>query len=498
MSEFSEQKRHFKLALVQGMPAVAPNPAKAQKWEREFKDVLSLASFPKSPRLVNNFSLGADPEFVFEDPYYGARIDATNIGLKTGLAFGADQNGRLVELRPTPSKFALEVLASILVELRWLAAMHPETFNYYWRAGAFVFKDGLGGHVHIGSKHKEKDIRTRIQLAQREDNDKLGPELLHKLDILVAMLIKLGCFPERECAARIAGDAKGQFYGRDSDIRFQNHGFEYRTFPTWLDSPWLGYLVLVLSKLVTFDPSLIANTSTEAIQAASPKWLEERIVNLLAYYQGMDDDARIAYSVYKQIGLPKFMGGDFKTRWGIVQYPLVTGLYLPDSIQPTDADVQELWAHLVKYAPLTGKPVCNWKKLPEGYKHLLDTTATTGIKNWGELLQGLCIHRDMLGLVLTPVNGRGGVRISKKFATRLPQHWQQLVPTVTVGCNSDIEIGLNAREPAQLKETRRILLSGAFPFWDIKDVGFMSYSLWKATPRDKQGEEFKTKLVMEL
>ena len=63
---------------------------------------------PAVPRLLNHFKLGADPEFAFLNE--GKQHSAHDFGLRAGLCFGADNNGRLVELRPRASRYAVEVV----------------------------------------------------------------------------------------------------------------------------------------------------------------------------------------------------------------------------------------------------------------------------------------------------------------------------------------------------------------------------------------------------
>src|SRR5581483_8667143 len=92
--------------------------------ESWLKRLQKLPEFGPQRRYVNRFKVGADPEFVFvssgltrdED----SRVDAHHLGLQQGPAFGADNNGRLAEIRPHPSRSALRVCASILSTLRWM------------------------------------------------------------------------------------------------------------------------------------------------------------------------------------------------------------------------------------------------------------------------------------------------------------------------------------------------------------------------------------------
>src|SRR5579859_48829 len=84
---------------VSGWPQVSPE--RLARWFQR------LYETPRTPlgvgsRLVNSFMVGADPEFILRDASQN-RMDARELSLKAGPAFGADNNGRLIELRPEPS-----------------------------------------------------------------------------------------------------------------------------------------------------------------------------------------------------------------------------------------------------------------------------------------------------------------------------------------------------------------------------------------------------------
>src|SRR5438105_15380826 len=110
------------------------------KWMERFYTATRPEKVPTQPRLLNHFKLGADPEFAIarqvgpqNEIFYAEQLQ-----LIAGLCVGADNNGRLVELRPAPSRFALEVVASMLSELRWLAVIRPKTATLNWKAGAYT------------------------------------------------------------------------------------------------------------------------------------------------------------------------------------------------------------------------------------------------------------------------------------------------------------------------------------------------------------------------
>ena len=109
--EFAEIKYTFFKTLVEhGYSSIVEIPKEVltdiptrliDKWWGQFKDAPEITAIPQNPRLVNRFTIGADPEFSLTQD--GKPFPAMKIGLQTGLAFGMDMNGRLAELRPTPS-----------------------------------------------------------------------------------------------------------------------------------------------------------------------------------------------------------------------------------------------------------------------------------------------------------------------------------------------------------------------------------------------------------
>ena len=205
---------------------------------------MKLLNFSRQKRFVNRFCLGADPEWIFgsrEDP--GLKASAKDFGMKTGCAFGMDSNGRLAELRAYPSRWAVEVVAGIAETLRWVPLAASNTLAYDYVAGAHKTEDSLGGHVHLGRK---RPYRADEILA---------------LDALNHALAAAGVFPLKEWNYR-RSQRGGRFgYGQDGDIRLQGHGYEYRAFPSWLDSPRQAFLVLTLSKLAVVDPKLCVAAS---------------------------------------------------------------------------------------------------------------------------------------------------------------------------------------------------------------------------------------------
>ena len=390
----------------------------------------------------------------------GERIDAYQLSLAQGLAFGMDNNGRLTEIRPYPSRSALNVTASILAAMRWMVLLFPKTLEYEWQAGAFLFGDGLGGHVHFGRKRPGRDLEIKA------------------LDTVEEEMLAVGAYPRAEVLARRAGDAHRQYYGQLGDYRKQMHGYEYRTFPSWLDSPALAFLTITLAKLAVHNPALA--------QGYTPLWgidrHFQRVRNLLAYYKDVDDDARLALMLISR-NFPRHLGGDFRGRWGIG--PALCGAKniacIPSCIKPDATDVQEVFDLLAKGTLLSGRvPVPTWTPLnpPVGYDMVIRSVNTRGAKGLGELLWDVC---TMKGTSYGLCNGRDMkdcfFSIPRKLAAILPSGWQKFTGgKITVhGMENVIYSSDKSREPATFMECRRLLLETVLPFWKVSygQTGFI-------------------------
>jgi hypothetical protein len=441
--------------------------------------------FSETPRLVQHFTIGADPEFVLLDPIGTQRLDGSRLGLRTGMAYGVDSNGRLLEIRPEPSRSALEVLASILVTLRWFSINVPTAVSYQWRAGAFVLRDGLGGHIHLGRK-----------TAQRERE-------VEALDRVYHVLNQQGVFPSDECTARRAGDQFGQRYGQDGDIRMQNHGYEYRTLPSWLDSPLMAYLCLVLGKLVAHDPEPFREIPKTSKQGG---W--NRVLNLLRKYEGLDDDARILLWSLEKHGLPKFVGGDFKGRWGISGSMAGASQVevIPASIKPTVDEMKEMFCHLVNKSPLVpGIPKPYWvTKVPKGYVLITSYTDTSRRGgNFGEVLNGLVVPEDF-PIRFEPSDVNVHLMLSGDLVAMMSPDWGKVGQAlgINIGRRKDARtwIGLSreVRENKYTPRLRRLLTSGVFPIWTVETVKESSWTDWRAAQKPpKKPNKVLSKILLE-
>jgi hypothetical protein len=471
-------------SAVQGWPQLPPE--RIERWYRR------LYEAPTSPlsvggRLVNHFMIGADPEFVFMDASQ-SRYDARHVGLKAGPAFGADNNGRLVELRPEPSRSALSVLASLWLAMRWMGVFHPNSFAYNWRSGGYAEGDGLGGHIHFG--------RKRATLRERE---------VANLDRITHLLYVANVFDREEGRSRI-NKSQGGTYGQLGDTRKQPHGYEYRTLPSWIDSPWLAYLNLVLGKLVValpeFVPGLCAGDG-----ALTPEQARAQVRMVLAYFAPLDDDARLAFSILTKRGFPQHAQGiDIKANWGI----FVGGPFgstkeaskpdvFPKTIPPTAADELELmWAMFEGRAPELTPLVPTWSpsSLPKGYAQLITQVDTRVAPGLGEFAMDLCCHTGDRITLANLGNSPRFFRFEPRAQERIGKFGFFAKANVNFDFGADagcLYMDATRHTPhEELFRLRRLIVeSRAYPLWFINEVTSKSYEEWSKDVVVTKKESFK-------
>lgn len=482
MGNFAHLKRDFITQLIatgECSPNAAPGWLRAtvpeamlQRWVDKFYKAARPDGPPRQPRLVNHFCVGADPEFAFQS-YSGATAHAETYKLIAGLCFGADNNGRLVELRPQPSRFVLEVVASMLQELRYLALRSPKITGQAWKAGAWTGHDGLGGHIHFGRK------KHRTAMSE-----------LRALDNLTFLLTSSGIFPEQEINNRLSHTT----YGRFGDTRYQTHGYEYRTLPSWLYSPWVAYLCLVLAKLVVYNPTLVENVVRQ--QPLSSAQARKRIRNILAQYKGLDDDARIASLGLDVWGLSVPDLKDFKAAWGIVPGPSPdkpVNILLPPHIEPTAESIEAIFQNIVSGRRITnmnpGVPNWPFAKPPKGFVALQDVILTTRCPGLGEATWDLVapvefslevqwIQRDNSEIWVD------ATLFDKIGVKRLAQLRQQF-PNVSFGNTGTaaghcvLRIDRNLLLPKTLAYTKQVLRSGLLGVFHHSDANKFVKEEWQ-------------------
>lgn len=481
-------RREFERARIQGIPVddcipgYGCDPVQKLRWEGK---ILSNVECEEPPllsaggRRLNNFCIGSDPEFVFTSKNSSHKMNASDLGLKPGLAAGSDQNLRLAELRGWPSTSVIEHIAGLLSSLRWMYRLYPNTRTYGWRAGAWHDQDGIGGHVHFGRKRATR------------------PEEILGLDGLAKVFRVLGIFNNTDWDRRIQGDPRGQRYGDYGDFRVQLHGYEYRSLPSWLCSPSKAFLAIAASKLVIFDPHITSGWRQEPLE---PTQAMDRLKRLAQYYAGQDDDAWILKHLLSRkdgFKAASAIHPDFKKTWGfnhLLDRPTAPPTQImPPCIAPDKADCADVIRNISEGVPLeyTERTPTFRNILPENY-HWMYCVNPRGVGRGGvgDLMSNLVCH------VNTPVN----IQFAEHFeiSSTFTNTWskedfekaRELVPEFRVRNHNDEPPGIwiprNMTLVDRIRQTRTFLLkSGLLPLWTVEGVTANSLNEWTRSRKQK-------------
>lgn len=467
------KRREYKRYLVRNCGESAEglvNPAQEARCRKELERQLEVSCWAERPRCVNDFMLGGDPEFAFSY-LREARVAAH---LWPGLAFGADQNGRLGELRLAPSHSVLDLVAGARKSLKWLRVSQAAggmdfeivTLPIVYFRGADRW-DGIGGHIHFGRKSSE-------ERRKRE---------LDALDGLYRALVRGKVWLQDECDARTARAR----YGRFGDSRLQKHGFEYRSFPSWLGNPWKMFLVITLAKLTVYNPEL-------------PEWdrgedLVQKIRLFLGYYQGMDDDARLAKKLLGIYGLPIEDHGETFKAWGLDQKLMMKDLLEVGRIRvwPTMFEVSRL-DKLEAFEMLLNQrrfrfevPEVDWEpiEVSEAYQMAYESSSVYRVSGIGDLCCDTVVWKKKpLGIYASHDNG---IWVSTGLVGELAKGWREEFSKIGFEGYSypegswKIQVGENIRNsPYRLQKLKELLTGGMFPIWKVKEVKKDSWKKWES------------------
>lgn len=331
-SDFDSTTKYLRVAVPERVLA---------KWKKQFYSSLPIRALPDAPRLINHFTMGADPEYVMIGSSCNY-IYASSLSLNTMEAFGCDLSGRQMELRVAPSRFVLNIVASILETLRWQIVKYPKTLSYTWKAIGFMDNDGCGGHVHFARKNKNRpqELKSLNSMSEYLTNFRFLPGAIDRI--------------------------RGSRYGRGSDVRNTSYGYEYRTLSTWLNTPFSAYISMVAAKLAIYhDWSKMAKgTPSMALE------------NLFSAYQYIDDDAAIALQAIrvrksKLTFQEIYAMQDMRWSWGLIkvgdkidsrQTGLNSNLFIPPIIEASHSTQEEIFQHLITDQPLSSvsKPCETW------------------------------------------------------------------------------------------------------------------------------------------
>ncbi|NEW06431.1 hypothetical protein GK047_10460 [Paenibacillus sp. SYP-B3998] len=242
---------------------VDPVPKLNKKLTQLFAQAIDRfdAALTKELQRKERVMLGSDPEFLLRSPQ-GTVVFADRFLTREG-AVACDaivlSGHRLIlplaELRPQPSTDPRELLRNLHATMRLAARSIPDESLAWLSGGMPMGGFPLGGHIHF----------SRCWL---------NGHLLRALDNYLALpLILIEAETTRKRRPR---------YGFLGDFRRKSHGgFEYRTLPSWLESPEITRGVFALA-------SLIADNYWQL-----PWWPLQASDIQAAYYRGDKQELRL-------------------------------------------------------------------------------------------------------------------------------------------------------------------------------------------------------------
>lgn len=215
--------------------------------------------------VVNDFMIGADPEFVLLDPpnLLTARDHVRNPTWERVL-YGFDHGGLVIEPHPDPNTSTRQVVKNIKYCLNQIARQLQDG-TVRWRSGAYYQAPQrvvtLGGHVHVDKKQAPAHAGAAYDRFT---------DFLQRLEIL----------PSQECDLR-RNNAFG--YGKPGDMRHEHGRFEYRSMCSWLFSQRTAMLCLTGIKLLSVEPRTLPTKELLTGMKDLKNWVEQ--------FKGKDDDA---------------------------------------------------------------------------------------------------------------------------------------------------------------------------------------------------------------
>lgn len=410
--------------------------------------------------FVNHYTIGTDPEWIVRDRVKGAILQPHQVGLDEGSAFGSDGGGVAWELRTQPSRSALYVTAGILTCLREMVEIAPGVLNYDHIAHGYP-DFPCGGHVHFGRLQK-----------------KLSPGEVERLSRMTDTLVN----PNVDWAFWEGWKLRIHHgvYGRVGDVRTQKYGYEYRTPPTFISTPWQAFVWLTCLKLAPLQPG-------------TPE-------EVLKHFKDRDQDAALALEILntKQ---QRHTTQNILPQWGFpgVAPPGLRGrairldrVFIPAYLSPTTEDVKAIQHSLEHLQP----PVVSLLQ-PQRCKNMapwcMDLEVAPGFAGLGEICSGLCTSdgwhvlikgatREMAvpdqTLIIFPPQGFTG---RERLQADAPGMVHKILRNVKIdyraGRTRNWEVWISSwlrgktGPPGIAAKTRKLLLSGLLPIWEVSQIG---------------------------
>lgn len=197
-----------------------------------------------------NFKIGLDAEFVFRSRVEKRMVTASSIfGANTTAKFGTDGCSAIAEIRPTPGDHPVELVENIRKVFQAKVGRDRRVADIEWQAGAIGFDYPLGAHIHIGSQKIVDARNADYRLTSEERSRKRAEEEKLRMDFGIAFDSLVLPF------ATVMGKEQNEKqrrnnYGKLTDVRQQNWGYEYRSCSSFIASPTTTLAVLTVAWVV--------------------------------------------------------------------------------------------------------------------------------------------------------------------------------------------------------------------------------------------------------
>lgn len=267
-------------------------------------------------KLVNEFLLGCDPEFVV----LGKKGQLLNCDdyLSYEGEIGLDHAGWVLEFRPQPTHGSYALIRRIkkLIDSGW-DGLVPGLAKA--RAGAYVQtaegernRISLGGHIHIGLTPYTQGGTQSAAHGMR----------IKALDAFTKCIEDLEILPGIESTARRTNG----HYGRYGDVRFA-HSFgaekpeyrtEYRTMGSWLFDPKVAMVCLTGAKLAAAAPKESMEVLPLAVNSGKSDASYAHLKKFFGLFAGKDINAdrvieKLLVKPIKSLQVDPTV--DFRERW---------------------------------------------------------------------------------------------------------------------------------------------------------------------------------------
>lgn len=291
-----------------------PPQKELKQWVGKFRTPLPVGENFLPQRLANRFYIGCQPSVLML--YGGQKVSLAGLHVgKFGFLHAADE---CLRLQIPKQRSCLQLVAGLAKALRYAVGLLNPDVGVKWMAGTGAANNSLTGPVSFG--------RLGVNRVRE----------VAALDAVYLALLQARVFDTAKNKLRLDGDSHYRRRGLVGDVVRHSFGYEYQSFPSFLESPFQALLVLTLAKLAVLSSEEVSN------------WLyvegnaEAKILNLLAKYKGLDDDAKLVYWLISQQGFPR-PTEDLVANWGAKADKMLTFKAYP----PVELPIEKVWVDRV-------------------------------------------------------------------------------------------------------------------------------------------------------